>query len=167
MQVQHSSLVSEFFRSTIVEAINRKCFCNFPITNLINGTMFCPQDGSRDLVYRGYLVRLDHLSSNQLLSYADAWIKSKPRVPSGVALVEFNPNCSTTVSSMNESVCPRNYMSPLADQGFLFDNAVILVVTVVVTLLLILVVIVLILIGVVVTQHKQIRFALIFTLIIV
>lgn len=153
--------MSEFFRATIVDAINRRCFCNFPISHLINGTMLCPQDDSRDLVYRGYLVRLDHLSSNQLHSYADAWIKSRPYVSSGVAVVEFNPNCSTTVSSMNQSVCPRHYVSPIADQGFLFSNAVILVVTVVIALVLILVIIVLILMGVVVSQHRQIRLVII------
>ena len=144
-----------------MDAINRRCFCNFPIANLINGTALCPQDGSRDLVYRGYLVRLDHLSSKQLLSYAEAWIKSRPHISSGVAVVEFNPNCSTTVSTMNESVCPRQYVSSPAAQGFSFDNVVILVVTVVIALILVLVIIVLILVGVVVSQHKQIRLVLI------
>ena len=65
-------------------------------------------DGSRDLVYRAYIVRLDHLSSNQLLTYVDSWVKQEPLCHNwcsrhSVQLIHFFPHKNKGISIMN---CP-------------------------------------------------------------
>lgn len=144
--------MNDFFRTTIVEAINGRCFCDFPEANLINGTAVCPRDGSRDLVYRAYIVNLDHLTSSQLLRYVDDWVRSEPYVSSGVAVIRFSPNCSTSVSSADETVCAGPVLQ--GTTGFPLGTTGILIVTLVGAMILF---IVLTLVCIIVLQQKQLR----------
>ena len=140
-----------------MNAINSRCFCDFPITNLIDGTVLCPGDDSKDLVYRGYIVRLDHLTSDQLLTYVDAWVRSGPYIASGVAAIHFNPNCTISVPAMNETVCPGSETTLSGSPAFTTANVVVLVTIVVIAILLILIIVILVLVCVTVSQHKQIQ----------
>ena len=158
LQVQDAVAVNEFFKNTIISAINQRCFCDFPGSNLINGSAVCPGDGSRDLVYRAYIVRLDHLSSNQLLTYVDAWVKQEPYVQTGVGVIRFNPNCTSMVTSTTVNVCPGLVTGPSEPESTFGTNEIYILVAIVVGgLLLLLVVIISILACYIFSQSKQIR----------
>lgn len=140
-----------------MDAINSRCFCDFPSDNLINSSIACPNDGSRDLVYRAYIVRLDHLSSNQLLTYVDSWVKQEPYVTTGVAVIRFNPNCTSSVMASTDNICTplTGPSSPTATFGV--TEIYIVVGTVVGGLLLLLMLIIVILSCYIFSQKKQIR----------
>ena len=158
VQVQQETAVKAFFKKAIVDAINSRCFCDFPSDNLIDPIIMCPNDGSRDLVYRAYIVRLDHLSSNQLLTYVDSWVKQEPYVTTGVAVIRFNPNCTSSVMSTADSVCVSVPLGPIsAEAPFGITEIYIVVGTVVGGLLLLLVLIIVILSCYILSQKKQIR----------
>ena len=155
--MQQATAVSAFFKKAIVDAINSRCFCDFPSDNLINSSIVCPEDGSRDLVYRAYIVRLDHLSSNQLLTYVDSWVKQEPYVTTGVAVIRFNPNCTSSVSSSIDSICSP-LLGAIAPQATFGTNEIYIVAaTAVGGLLLLLMLIIIILSCYIFSQKKQIR----------
>lgn len=156
LQVQQADAVKSFFSTTIVIAINNRCFCGFPEVNLINGSVICPGDGSRDLVYRAYIVSLNDLTSSQLLRYVDDFVSSEPLISSGVAVIRFNPNCSTSVNSPNEAVCTNPALQE-PTPGFIFDDKQILTVTLAGAVFLLLFIIIFILVCVIVFQQKQLR----------
>ena len=90
---------------TLASVVEESCGCDFPSGNLVNGTVLCSSVDSHDLVYRAYIVSTNELSSTQVISYIENWIREAPEVPSGVAVIIFDSNCTTSIDSMLDPIC--------------------------------------------------------------
>ena len=91
--------------TTLASVVEENCGCDFPTANLVNGTLLCSSVDSHDLVYRAYIVSTIELSSAQIISYIESWIRETPEVSSGVAIITFNANCTARISSMLDPIC--------------------------------------------------------------
>lgn len=91
--------------TTLASVVEESCSCKFPASNLVNGTLLCSNVDSHDLVYRAYIVSTIELSSMQIISYIESWIREAPEVPSGVAIIAFDANCTTRINSMLDPIC--------------------------------------------------------------
>ena len=92
-------------RTTLASVVEESCGCVFSADNLVNGTVLCSDVDSHDLVYRAYIVSTIELSSPQIISYIESWIKEAPEVTSGVAIITFDANCTTSIDSMLDPIC--------------------------------------------------------------
>ena len=91
--------------TTLASVVEESCECEFPASNFVNGTLLCSNVDSHDLVYRAYIVSTIELSSEQIISYIESWIREAPEIPSGVAIITFDANCTTQINSMLDPIC--------------------------------------------------------------
>ena len=146
--------------TTLASVVEDSCGCDFSASNLVNGTVLCSSVDSHDLVYRAYIVSTNELSSTQIISYLDSWIREAPEVSSGVAIIIFDSNCTTSIDSMLDPICntTEDSSEPVTSSGIdLLGSDGIIVVVVVIALIIFLVLTLVILSITVYVLQRRIR----------
>ena len=147
--------------TTLASVVEDSCGCDFSAGNLVNGTVLCSSVDSHDLVYRAYIVSTIELSSTQIISYIESWIREAPEVTSGVAVIIFDSNCTTSIDSMLDPICntTEDSSEPVTSSGIIdmLGSDGIIVVVVVIALIIFLVLTVTILSITVYVLQRRIR----------
>ena len=98
-----SSLL-HFIKMNLVEAIERRCKCPFPITNLLEESFSC-EDSLNLLTYRNTLLGTHNFNGTQIIGFIQDWVSTSPRIKMERSHVRVDSSCPVAISSLDEPEC--------------------------------------------------------------
>jgi hypothetical protein len=111
-RVLDSSVVQTFMKEKISEYISTVCTCSFSIDNLVNGTLYCVDTTSDELIYRVYVIGTGDIGSTTIINHLVMWVKSGPEIISGAAKITMDTSCPVNLSSIHDPVCTSETTEP-------------------------------------------------------
>lgn len=94
-----------FFNTSISNAINTSCLCNFDSTYITEDRLVCDESRLSQITYRAKIVDYKNFTSTQLVAIIQSWINSGPRVPNSVAIISFDASCPVAINSYSDPIC--------------------------------------------------------------
>ena len=92
--------------SEIIEAITRRCDCEYSLNYIVNEHFQCSEEQSSTCVtYRARLYGTRDQEGMVLVGYMQDWINSSPDVIQTDSLLSIDTDCESVINSFNDSLC--------------------------------------------------------------
>ena len=96
---------SNFIKEVLVKAIERRCKCRFPITNLLNEDLFMREDPWNVIIYRNALLGTHNFNSTLIIGLIQDWVSTGPLIKINGNPLRIDSSCPTAISSLDDPVC--------------------------------------------------------------
>ena len=95
---------SHYIKLGLVEAIERRCKCHFPTTNLLEESFSC-EDSPNLMTYRNTLLGTPNFNGTQIVGFIQNWVSTRPRIKIERSHVRVDSRCPVAISSLDEPEC--------------------------------------------------------------
>ena len=91
-------------KNAIIEALEFRCQCKIPRSNLLEGKFSCRSSNSH-ATYRNILIGTYNTNATELLNFLQDWVDIGPTVEVDWYYVDIDSSCPVRISSLREPEC--------------------------------------------------------------
>lgn len=88
----------------LIEAIERRCKCSFPIDNLLEDSFSCDKS-PQAIVYRNTLIGTQNFNATEIIAFIQDWVYSEPKIKVEWFTVGVDGNCPVAIESLEQPEC--------------------------------------------------------------